>query len=230
MYIKQNIYKFLFIFSIVIVFMASSCSKPAEDKTMPAKQISETTQAEKIKVETPAPVVAKTEKPIPETSKPVTEPEPVVPKPVAPEPVKPEPVKPEPVKPKPAIASGLTDVITMENPAYKKHKKGIVLFTHKKHAKEHKIGCGQCHHDKEGKPLNDLKDNDKVDACIACHTKPGQAPRPKDKTKKLSKKEKREYHAEAIHENCIACHKEHNKKNNTKAAPSSCSKCHPKGK
>ncbi|MCK5096796.1 MAG: cytochrome c3 family protein [Desulfobacteraceae bacterium] len=117
----------------------------------------------------------------------------------------------------------------MDNPAYSTHKKSIVLFTHKKHAEEYKIGCGECHHDKDGTPLNDLKENDDAENCIACHTKPGQAPRPKDKTK-LSLKEKLEYHAEAIHENCIKCHKEYNKKNDTKAAPSSCSKCHPKRK
>ena len=39
-----------------------------------------------------------------------------------------------------------------------------------------------------------------------------------------------EYHAEALHENCISCHKDYNKKNKTKAAPQSCTKCHPKKK
>ena len=36
--------------------------------------------------------------------------------------------------------------------------------------------------------------------------------------------------AEAIHANCISCHKDYNKKNKTKAAPQSCTKCHPKKK
>jgi Class III cytochrome C family len=200
---RSYIYKFFFIFSLSLIFMISSCSKPSEDKELPSKQISETTQAKKITVETPTPAP---------------------PKPVVSEPVKPKPVTPEPVK-----ESNLIDVITMENPAYLEHKKSIVLFTHKKHVEEYKITCGKCHHDKEGKPLDDLKENDKMDTCISCHTKLGQAPRPKNK-KKLSQKEKLEYHAEAIHRNCIKCHKEYNKENNTKAAPSNCSKCHPKRK
>ncbi len=225
---QSNSYKFFLLFSLTLIFMFSSCSKPVEDNNSPSKQASETIKTEKTKVETPTPVAPKPETPAAEAPK--SAPEPVAAKPGAPKQVKIEPVKPEPVTPKPVvIESGLADIITMKNPAYKKHKKSIVLFTHKKHVKEYKIGCGQCHHDKEGTPLNDLKDNDKVDSCIACHSKIGQAPRPKDK-KKLSLEKKLEYHAEAIHENCIKCHKEFNKKNGTKAAPASCSKCHPKKK
>ena len=55
-----------------------------------------------------------------------------------------------------------------------------------------------------------------------------------DAAAKASKKEiaakEMEYHAEAIHENCITCHKAYNKKNKTKAAPQACTKCHPKKK
>ncbi|MDX2443842.1 MAG: cytochrome c3 family protein [Bacteroidales bacterium] len=206
MSIKYIAYKFFFVFSLALIFMISACSKPSEDKELPAKKVAETIQTEQVKVVTPAP-------------------EPPKPEILAPSDPKPEPSKP--VTPKPVKKSNLVDVITMENPAYPTHKKGIVLFTHKKHVEEYEIGCRECHHDKDGVPLNDLKENDKVDTCILCHSKPGQAPRPKDK-KKLSQKEKLEYHAEAIHENCIKCHKEFNKENATKAAPSSCSKCHPK--
>jgi len=122
-----------------------------------------------------------------------------------------------------------TDIITMNNPAYSVHKKGIVLFTHKKHFEDYTIGCGECHHDKEGKPLISLKDGDAVDSCISCHKIASQAPKPKD-GKKLTDKEKRAYHAEAIHDNCIDCHKAFNKKTGTKKAPTSCTKCHPKTK
>ncbi len=225
--IRSNKYKLFLLFSLTLIFIFSSCSKPSEEKTLPVKKASETVKAEKTKAEAPTPQASKPETPMPETPKPA--PEPVVAKSEASEPDRSEPVTPKPVKPEPVIESGLADIITMKNPAYKKHKKSIVLFTHKKHVKEYKIGCGQCHHDKDGTPLNDLKDNDKVDSCIECHSKIGQAPRPKDK-KKLSLEEKLEYHAEAIHENCIKCHKEFNKKNGTKAAPASCSKCHPKKK
>ena len=133
--------------------------------------------------------------------------------------------------------TAVQDVIRMENKAYDKHTKAIVDFTHKKHNEEYKIGCGECHHDDKGKPLNDLKLGDDVQSCIECHKLPGQMPgkmKKEMKAAKASKKEvdakKLEFHAEAIHDNCISCHKAFNKKNKTKAAPQSCSKCHPKEK
>ena len=134
-------------------------------------------------------------------------------------------------------ATSVPDVIKMDHKAYKEHTKGIVEFSHKKHHEEYKVGCGECHHDDKGKPLTDLKMGDDVKGCIECHKIPGQMPgalKKEMKEKKASKEEiaakELEYHAEAIHENCISCHKEYNKKNKTKAAPQSCTKCHPKEK
>jgi cytochrome c553 len=129
------------------------------------------------------------------------------------------------------------DVIKMQNKAYESHEKGIVEFTHKKHAEDYakanpdfyKDGCGACHHDDKGQPLTGLKAGDEVQSCIACHNKPGEKPKGKD-APKLSKEEELQYHAEAIHDNCRGCHREYNRKNNTRAAPTSCSKCHPREK
>lgn len=119
------------------------------------------------------------------------------------------------------------DVINMENKAYEKHTKSIAVFSHKKHIEKYKTGCGECHHDEKGKPLNDLKMGDDVKNCIECHSKPGMKP----KKVKLTPKEELQYHAEAIHDNCRGCHKDFNKKNKPKKkAPTSCSKCHPKTK
>jgi len=119
------------------------------------------------------------------------------------------------------------DVIRMENKAYEKHKKSIVEFSHKKHTEEYKAGCGECHHNEKGEPLKDLKAGDDVKNCIECHSKPGMKP----KKAKLKPKEKLQYHAEAIHQNCRGCHKDFNKKNKPKKkAPTSCGKCHPKKK
>lgn len=128
------------------------------------------------------------------------------------------------------------DVIKLQNKAYEEHTKGIVEFSHKKHSEDYakaspdlyKDGCGACHHDDKGKPLA-LKEGDNVQSCIECHKKPGEKPKGKD-APKLSKKEKLEYHAEAIHMNCRGCHKDYNKANKTKAAPTTCTKCHPKTK
>lgn len=133
-----------------------------------------------------------------------------------------------------ALYAGTTvpDEIKMENKAYDAHKKGIVMFSHKKHAADYKAGCGDCHHDEKGKPLANLKEGDDVKGCIECHSKPGEKPKGKGKPK-LTKQEELAYHAEAIHENCKGCHKDHNKekglKSNDKgAAPVTCTKCHPK--
>ena len=119
------------------------------------------------------------------------------------------------------------DVVEMNNPAYK-HTKGIIAFSHTKHVEEYKNGCGDCHHDAQGKPLADLKDGDEVKGCFECHNKPGEIKG--KKAKGLSDKEKIAYHANALHDNCKGCHKAYNKKNKTKAAPTTCSKCHPKKK
>lgn len=120
----------------------------------------------------------------------------------------------------------VADVVKMENKVYSKHEKGIVMFTHKKHNEEYKIPCGECHHDNKGKPLN-LKMGDNVQNCIECHKKPGDKPKGKD-APKLTQKEALEYHAEAMHQQCHGCHRDFNKKNNTKAAPTTCVTCHPK--
>ena len=126
--------------------------------------------------------------------------------------------------------TAVDDMIKMENEAYAKHKKGIVMFSHKKHSEEYKAGCGECHHDADNKPLDNLKIGDDVQNCIECHTKASRPPRAKKDAPKLSTKEKMAYHAYAIHVNCKDCHKKANKASGTKAAPTSCAKCHPKAK
>lgn len=134
-------------------------------------------------------------------------------------------------------ATTVDDVIKMDHKAYSEHTKGIVEFSHKKHHEEYKLGCGECHHDANGKPLNDLKMGDDVKSCLECHKLPGQIPgelkkemREKKVPKKEFKAKELEYHAEAIHENCISCHKAEKKKNPDTIAPTTCAKCHPKTK
>lgn len=122
------------------------------------------------------------------------------------------------------------DVIKMENKAYKKHKKGIVDFTHKKHVEDYEIGCGDCHHDDKGKALDKLKCGDEVQGCIECHKKPERITKTAAEKMGLTDAQIREYHANALHDNCIKCHKEFNKGKKTKPAPASCGKCHPKKK
>lgn len=138
------------------------------------------------------------------------------------------------------------DEIRMENKAYSKHEKPIHVFTHKKHAVEYaekhpdlyKNGCGECHHEeKDGKPvpLKNLKEGDEVKNCIECHKIPGYIETKEAKKKGLNKKQQREYHANAVHDNCQDCHKKFNKKMGLKSkdegyAPTKakCKTCHPK--
>jgi len=136
-------------------------------------------------------------------------------------------------------ATTVPDVIKLEDKEYKKYTRPIVEFHHKKHAEEYaakfpdfyKNGCGECHHDANGKPLTNLQPGDHVKRCIECHTKPGELTG--RKAKGLSEKQLLEYQANAFHENCRGCHRAYNKKYKLKSkdegyAPTTCSKCHVK--
>ena len=118
----------------------------------------------------------------------------------------------------------VADEFEMNSPY--KHKKTIPVFTHKKHITDFKIGCGECHHDDKGKPLNNLKMGDNVKKCFECHNKPGELKG--KKAKGLSEKQKLEYEANAVHANCIGCHRNYNNEKKTQAAPTKCADCHPK--
>ena len=124
------------------------------------------------------------------------------------------------------------DVIKLETKAYKNHDKPVVVFSHLEHQKKYqqkypelfKAGCGECHHDEKNKPLKNLKADDDVKKCIECHQKASYAKG--KKAKGLSKKQKLEFHANALHENCKDCHRQVNKKTAKKTAPVTCKKCH----
>ena len=95
-------------------------------------------------------------------------------------------------------AKSAPDMINLQDPAYKKHKKGVVDFTHKKHQNDYakqypeyyKNGCGECHHDDKGKPLAKLKDGDDVQKCIECHKTPAEAPKGKKAKRNFPKRKK----------------------------------------
>jgi len=131
------------------------------------------------------------------------------------------------------FAADVPDVIQMKDPIYSAHTRGIVSFTHTKHYADYGISCGECHHDDKGQPLADLKTGDTTHRCSECHSKPGDVPRTalKDLAEDAKTKLTLEYHAGAMHLNCIGCHKDWNKehgKRGPEGAPISCNDCHPK--
>ena len=122
------------------------------------------------------------------------------------------------------MKSELLDAKRKKRPDKEKNPCKLVEFTHKKHYAEYKISCGDCHHDKDGKPLAELKEGDAVQKCQECHT--GVKAKKADKTfqGKYKKKPIDIMHLEsAIHENCIGCHKAEGLKVGTK-----CGDCHKK--
>jgi hypothetical protein len=136
------------------------------------------------------------------------------------------------------------DEIRLENKAYASHKEAIVIFKHRKHQAEYRqknpgifnSQCGECHHEKvndtTNKPLVNLKEGDEVKNCIECHKKADYLKG--KKAKGLSDVQKRQYHANAMHDNCKACHKGYNKEKGLKPkdkgyAPVTCKSCHAKG-
>ncbi|MCW7754982.1 cytochrome c family protein [Desulfobotulus sp. H1] len=110
------------------------------------------------------------------------------------------------------------DVIQMKTPIYEEHQRPLVTFTHKKHAEDYGISCGDCHHDDKGQPL-ELVMGDPVQSCAACHSIPGQRARG-DQTPKL------DFHAEAMHDNCRTCHAQFNRDKGERIAPVMCNQCH----
>lgn len=118
--------------------------------------------------------------------------------------------------------AGVIGVISMKNEkAFAQHRMGIVEFDHKAHAADYGLSCGKCHHDKNGKPLNNLSYDDAVQSCYACHDKNGRPTREEGMSQEQWKKEQLKYYYGAIHENCMGCHKE-------TAGPTRCTECHPR--
>ncbi|MCP4131099.1 MAG: cytochrome c3 family protein [bacterium] len=116
-------------------------------------------------------------------------------------------------------AGGVREVFSMNSSVHRRHKKELVIFTHKKHSTKFK--CGTCHHGSKHQPLN-IRYSDKVKKCQECHRLPGY------KSKGLSESQKLRYHRYALHTKCKGCHKISEKldKKNKIKAPVKCRSCH----
>ena len=115
-------------------------------------------------------------------------------------------------------------IIEMKNEAaVSEHRMEIVIFTHEKHSLDkpdgHGINCGECHHDKTGNPLLELTANDSVSGCFECHDKKDRPRKPQDISDEDWRVMRLEYYVEAMHDNCIECHKQG-------GGPVKCTECH----
>jgi hypothetical protein len=119
-----------------------------------------------------------------------------------------------------ALSQEVPEQVTMDSKIYETHKNGLVTFSHKKHSDEYKVACADCHHIYDG-GKNTWKQGDVVQKCAVCHKDTGTPEQGMSKKEKIAK-----FHKEAIHANCVECHKTVNK--DGKAAPIACKDCHPK--
>jgi hypothetical protein len=101
---------------------------------------------------------------------------------------------------------------------------GPVKFTHSKHVDEYGAVCGDCHHDSDAEPINSY-DPDAMYACIECHDEEGLLHGPVAENE-VSDSDRIAHRANAIHQQCIGCHRQYNELNDVVRVPESCRTCH----
>ncbi|MCD6295706.1 MAG: Ig-like domain-containing protein, partial [Deltaproteobacteria bacterium] len=134
-----------------------------------------------------------------------------------------KPLQPAEIKAQPEViqdkvaANNLTlpDVIMIDNQGFKVRKKGPVKLHHKKHGRDYKVACTECHHVYQG-GKNVWTEKDEVKTCISCH-------HPQKKQGNVDKLQN------AYHKNCKTCHKKLVRENKSVTAPyKKCGDCHMK--
>lgn len=107
---------------------------------------------------------------------------------------------------------------------YRSIYSGPVKFTMSKHVQDYGAACGDCHHDRDGKPLESHAP-DTIYACGKCHKKEGLiwGPAAENDT---SAKEQLAHRPNALHMQCIGCHQMYNNLNRMVRVPESCRTCH----
>ena len=113
--------------------------------------------------------------------------------------------------------------IALNSDVFAKHTKAIVNFSHAKHTTDYKVACADCHH-KIVEGENTWKMGDEVGKCGSCHDQDGKPAKDAEDSVKLT------FLKEAMHGNCVTCHKAVKKENKETSAPTVCTKCHIKPK
>ena len=102
--------------------------------------------------------------------------------------------------------------------------RGPVKFTHLKHVEDYGAACGDCHHDSDAEPIAS-HDPDAIYACGECHDEEGLIRGPIAENE-ISDSDRIAHRANAIHKQCIGCHRLYNELNNVVRIPESCKTCH----
>ena len=104
------------------------------------------------------------------------------------------------------------DTIVIDNDVYEKDRKGPVIFPHKKHARDYKILCWECHHEYDDGD-NIYSPWDTTLACSDCHD-------PDEKMDTVVKLQT------AYHLSCKKCHEERKIYGDEPFAYRKCNRCH----
>jgi hypothetical protein len=99
---------------------------------------------------------------------------------------------------------------------------GPVVFTHADHVKKYGLSCIACHHTLEA------EDAEVEEHCQDCHAKPGFV-RGKE-AEVLDEDELIEHYLNALHTQCINCHKEKKIEDRKRKIPIGCTQCHDRTK
>ncbi len=99
---------------------------------------------------------------------------------------------------------------------------GPVVFSHANHVTDYGLSCNDCHHTLEDEDTN-------VEGhCRDCHTEAGFV-RGKE-AEGLSEEELNEHYLNALHVQCIGCHKKKKVENRKRKIPVGCTQCHDRTK
>jgi hypothetical protein len=109
---------------------------------------------------------------------------------------------------------------------YRSSYTGPVKFTHAKHVEDYGAVCGDCHHNSDVEPIESY-DPDETYECSECHDEEGLIRGPIAEND-ASDSDLIAHRANAIHMQCIGCHKRNNDKKHLVQAPESCITCHTK--
>jgi hypothetical protein len=99
---------------------------------------------------------------------------------------------------------------------------GPVVFSHAKHVTDYGLSCNACHHTLENEEM------EVEEHCSDCHTEPGFV-RGKE-AEELSEDELIEHYLNALHVQCIGCHKQKKIETRQRKIPVGCTQCHDRRK